>query len=666
MRFKQIVETTTAGSVATVAQPMMTQTRENVNVPGLKPVQQLMKGKSKKKGPYANSINEGKVKELAMDLKELTDEEFKKKYSKTKAEIKADMKKVNEDDLSEQDLIVIPGQGRLRRTGFVKQDLDQGEHEGHTLKNSLHTIARAASDLDKRLSVQSEFPEWVSEKIGAAKGMMVTVMDYLISSQEMQQTDQGVAEEYKQGSSEATAKQVYQYLIQKIPGFMYTAPTADVKKAISKAMSFGPQISVPDLASYAYGILKTNDLDEGEKNTSYMNKQNQDFYNKNPNFKRDDRGVKFVGNQLASIVTPTNKPGQIAKKPMTPFRTQGVEEGNHPFRGVGGAFDRGDDERHDLDPTDWYIVKDGEMFSASIYPRQVQQAIAQGFSRTRAEAKSRANSQGVAEGSLEEVDRRGFLKGLGAAAMAGAAGSLATKANAQSAQNIPALIDKIKVSMSNNMIDPESAKYRDIKVYDTADRSGNPVWLITGQFDSKNRMGGYTGYQGFFVAVNQSTSLPVAMDFEGKNPLQAGFVQGKYKRAIESGKLVYDNGQQVQEESVNQGVAEEKIDFAKKLQKNVDKSNKAVVKTRQDIGSRIADIGAGGKEYNVKTDAAWDAAKKKVAEGSAPKEKQKTPYRDINGPEYKAAADKQKEKMAKDKEAEPGKKLADKIDNKKK
>ena len=154
MRFKQIIEnSTTAGSVATVAQPMMTQTRESVDVPGLKPVQQVMKGKAAKKGPYANSIVESKV---------------------------------TEDDLAEQDLIVIPGQGRLKRTGFVKHDLDQGEHEGHTLKNSLHTIARAASELDERLSVQSEFPEWVSEKIGAAKGMMVTVMDYLISSQEMQ------------------------------------------------------------------------------------------------------------------------------------------------------------------------------------------------------------------------------------------------------------------------------------------------------------------------------------------------------------------------------------------------------------------------------------------------------------------------------------------------
>ena len=46
-----------------------------------------------------------------------------------------------------------------------------------------------------------------------------------------------------------------------------------------------------------------------------------------------------------------------------------------------------------------------------------------------------------------------------------------------------------------------------------------------------------------------------------------------------------------------------------------------------------------------------------VVEGSGPKEKQKTPYRDINSPEYRAAADKQKQRMAKDKAAEPGKKL---------
>ena len=179
MRFKQIIENTTAGSVASVAKPLMTQTRENTNVRGLKPVQQVMKGAAKKKGPYANSIVESKV---------------------------------TEDDLAEQDLIVIPGQGRLRKTGFVKHDLDQGEHEGHTLKNSLHTIARAASELDKRLSVQSEFPEWVSEKIGAAKGMMVTVMDYLISSQEMQHDPDAMGEgqQFPDNSSSLAKRSVSQ------------------------------------------------------------------------------------------------------------------------------------------------------------------------------------------------------------------------------------------------------------------------------------------------------------------------------------------------------------------------------------------------------------------------------------------------------------------------
>ncbi len=75
-----------------------------------------------------------------------------------------------------------------------------------------------------------------------------------------------------------------------------------------------------------------------------------------------------------------------------------LAEAGMPFRGVGGAFNRGDDERHDLDPTDWYVVKDGKMFKTSVYPNQVQLAIAQGYSRTRDEAKAKAGEQGVAEG----------------------------------------------------------------------------------------------------------------------------------------------------------------------------------------------------------------------------------------------------------------------------
>lgn len=50
-----------------------------------------------------------------------------------------------------------------------------------------------------------------------------------------------------------------------------------------------------------------------------------------------------------------------------------------------------------------------------------------------------------------------------------------------------------------------------------------------------------------------------------------------------------------------------------------------------------------------------------VAEGSGPKEKQRTPHRDINSPEYKSAADKQRQRMAKHDAAKPGKDLLSKI-----
>ena len=156
MRFSQIISemSTTAGSVSTVAKPLG-EVAKRPQVDGLQPVSKVMSGKAKKKGPYANSLSESK-------------------------------KHVEEAELSEDDIILVPGQGRLRKSGFVKNDPDRAEHEGETLKNSLHTIIRVATHLDKQLSTQDNFPEWVSEKIGATKSMMVQVMDYLISAQEMQ------------------------------------------------------------------------------------------------------------------------------------------------------------------------------------------------------------------------------------------------------------------------------------------------------------------------------------------------------------------------------------------------------------------------------------------------------------------------------------------------
>jgi hypothetical protein len=59
----------------------------------------------------------------------------------------------------------------------------------------------------------------------------------------------------------------------------------------------------------------------------------------------------------------------------------------------------------------------------------------------------------------------------------------------------------------------------------------------------------------------------------------------------------------------SEGLAESKPDFAKMFNKKIGKHNAAVVKTKKEIGTRVADIGPGGKEYNVKTDKEWDKQK---------------------------------------------------------
>jgi hypothetical protein len=85
--------------------------------------------------------------------------------------------------------------------------------------------------------------------------------------------------------------------------------------------------------------------------------------------------------------------------------------------------------------------------------------------------------------------------------------------------------------------------------------------------------------------------------------------------------------------------------------------------------------GIHGKRRDSEDDKAEKAGKKvtkdieydeKVKEGSGPKEKQKSPYVDRNSPESKAKIQAARDNMAKNTAAEPGKKLANKIDNKKK
>ena len=157
MRFTEISESTTSGSVSTVSMPLG-KTQSRTQVSGLQPVQKVMGGKAKKKGPYANSINESKV---------------------------------NEEDISEQDLIIVPGQGRKMKTGFVPHGQSRVDHEVEMARSDLYSAAKNAQQvyaMIKDVSEDEGLEGWVQEKIIKANDYLNTIREYLEGKQIQQES----------------------------------------------------------------------------------------------------------------------------------------------------------------------------------------------------------------------------------------------------------------------------------------------------------------------------------------------------------------------------------------------------------------------------------------------------------------------------------------------
>ena len=154
MKIKQITETTTAGSIATVNSPLGgTQSRGNPSIYGGKKVGSLFKGK-KTSAPYANSINES-------------------------AEL-------SEAQLEEDDVIVVPGQGRSRKSGFVPHGQSRIDHEVEMARSDLFSAAKNAQQvysMIKDLSEEEGLDGWVQEKIIKANDYLNTIREYLEGKQ---------------------------------------------------------------------------------------------------------------------------------------------------------------------------------------------------------------------------------------------------------------------------------------------------------------------------------------------------------------------------------------------------------------------------------------------------------------------------------------------------
>jgi hypothetical protein len=207
MKISQIIQetSTTSGSIAPTELGFVKMQTRNPSVYGDTKAGNLLKGKKTNK-PFANSLNEGAVKQLSMDLKELKDEEFSKKYKMTKQEarkkLSAKPEPVNEEDLSEQDLIVVPGQGRSRMTGFVSHDKDRTDHEVEMAVSDLFSAGKNAEkiyNMVRSVSEEEGLEGWVQEKIIKANDYLNTVREYLEGKQL-----RGVTENNQRGDSLVT------------------------------------------------------------------------------------------------------------------------------------------------------------------------------------------------------------------------------------------------------------------------------------------------------------------------------------------------------------------------------------------------------------------------------------------------------------------------------
>jgi hypothetical protein len=196
MKINQIILSemaTVAGSVATVARPMG-ETQKRPKIKGLEPAEKVMSGSTKKKGPYANSLSEGKMKQLSSDLKGgpdgLSDQEFQKKYKMSKQAARQELtsnrkqskpEPVQEARLEEDDIIQMPGRGSKRKTGFVPRGKSRVDHEVEMARSDVLATMKNAKAIYQLLKDRSEdegLEGWVQEKLIKANDYLNSVKEY--------------------------------------------------------------------------------------------------------------------------------------------------------------------------------------------------------------------------------------------------------------------------------------------------------------------------------------------------------------------------------------------------------------------------------------------------------------------------------------------------------
>ena len=475
MKINQIVqETTTAGSIAPGAQHgfVKMQTR-SPSVYGSTKAGNLLKGKKTNK-PFANSVNES-------------------------AEL-------SEADLQEDDIIVLPGQGRKLKTGFVPHGKSRVDHEVEMARSDvLATMknARSIYELLKNKSEEEGLEGWVQEKLVKANDYLNSVKEYY-DEKMMQQESVPPAGVIGNGAM-GEGKDDVDSLVTDTEAVMKKFQI-DVEQALKTVLGEREYNSRRGFYNFYIRQIIARSKQQG------LAEEEED--------KMDSRFKKTEWMPLMDAIKILKHYG------ATPEKYMGHEM--FPYYDIEG-------NRKYLEDITWNADN-----SKNVRVSLVNQAVRE----------LKAQQQGLSEGG---------------------------QVHGQPQWQLPVKPEVQPYSPGKPM--PQSLQQK----LDGKPNTGRAV-------DDKGR-------------TQQQWMKLVKAKFPDAKIMQSKMPEGPVFAML-------PNGRKLSWNKVEQSVSEGKIDFAKKLGKNIDKNNKAVVKTKKEVGSRVADIGAGGKEYNVKTDKAWDDAQK--------------------------------------------------------
>ena len=106
-----------------------------------------------------------------------------------------DKKTVQEAHLEEDDLIIVPGQGRSRKNGLIKHGESRLDHEVEMARSDLFSAAKNAKQVYELIADVSEeegLEGWVQEKIIKANDYLNTIREYLEGKQLQNEMTGGV------------------------------------------------------------------------------------------------------------------------------------------------------------------------------------------------------------------------------------------------------------------------------------------------------------------------------------------------------------------------------------------------------------------------------------------------------------------------------------------